>query len=247
MRTFLRNSLYSILGLSAYLRLISFLYITAIRCGLWKSKYSELYFLRNIVKPGDTCIDIGANLGYYSTQLASIVGSSGRVYAVEPIPLFGQIWKKNCKPHVNKQLILFPYALGAQTDVVRMGIPKYHGRVHHGMTKITNTSHEEYVEFFDVEMRNPDELFSGILNIQFIKCDVEGYESVVFTNCIQILQKHKPIIQTELSGTQNRIEVIQLLESLGYTMYVLRSHALVEVSLSEALELSQDFYFIHNK
>lgn len=244
MVTFLRNCMYNILGLTTYLRLVSMLYITGIRCGLWKSKYPELYFLKHIVKHGDTCIDIGANLGYYSTQLASIVGATGNVYAVEPIPLFGDIWKKNCKPHTYKQLTLFPYALGAKTDKVQMGIPVSNGRVHHGMTKIASTAQEQYLHFFDVTMRNPDELFSDIQQLAFIKCDVEGYESEVFRNFTTTIQKFKPIIQTELSGSENRTNVIQLLESMGYTTNVLRNNTLVPVQIIEALELSQDFYFV---
>lgn len=244
MTAILRNILYSILGLHRYLRLISAIYIRAIRAGFWKSKYPELYYLRTIVKPGDTCIDIGANLGYYSTQLRDIVGNAGVVYAIEPIPLFGDIWKKNCKPHTYPHVTLLPYALGAQTDTVRMGIPMKNGRLHHGMTKIASTANEQYMHYFDVEMRNPDELFSHLQTLSFVKCDVEGYESEVFRNFTKTIQKHKPIIQTELSGTENRTYVITLLQSLGYTTHVLRNSQLVQISLNEALELSQDFYFL---
>ncbi len=40
--------------------------------------------LARIVQPGWTCLDVGANQGYYSLVLAALVGSSGRVLAVEP-------------------------------------------------------------------------------------------------------------------------------------------------------------------
>jgi hypothetical protein len=84
----IRNILLQVLGLKLYLRLISKIYITCISLGMWKKKYPELFYLDSILKPGNTCIDIGANLGYYSTKMSKLVGISGKVYAIEPIPLF---------------------------------------------------------------------------------------------------------------------------------------------------------------
>jgi FkbM family methyltransferase len=39
------------------------------------------------VKPGMRCIDVGANIGYYTVLLAELVGNTGRVQAWEPHPL----------------------------------------------------------------------------------------------------------------------------------------------------------------
>lgn len=46
--------------------------------------YSEL--LSALLKPGDTVIDAGANIGYISKCLADMVGGRGQVFACEPIP-----------------------------------------------------------------------------------------------------------------------------------------------------------------
>lgn len=37
------------------------------------------------VRPGDVCVDAGANVGYYTNLFASRVGAGGRVVAVEPV------------------------------------------------------------------------------------------------------------------------------------------------------------------
>lgn len=47
---------------------------------------NETCFLRDHIKEGDICFDIGANVGYYTNLFASRVGSLGRVIAVDPIP-----------------------------------------------------------------------------------------------------------------------------------------------------------------
>lgn len=242
-----RQLILNIFGLKSYLRFVSKAYLTGISLGLWKEKYPELYYLDSIIKPGNTCIDIGANLGYYSTRMAKLTGANGQVYAIEPIPLFGEIWKKNVNPTINKQVTLLPYALGENAGTVQMGIPEKNGRIHHGMTKIASSANEKYVRYFDVEMRNPDQLFAGLKELHFVKCDVEGYESIVFDNFKTILAKFQPIIQTELNGEENRKTVISNLMSLGYSCAILKNGKLQDISVNEALKLAQDFYFLPKK
>jgi hypothetical protein len=41
---------------------------------------------KQLVSPGDSVLDIGANIGQYSRLLSSWVGPNGQVYAFEPIP-----------------------------------------------------------------------------------------------------------------------------------------------------------------
>ena len=44
----------------------------------------ELEFIQKLLNPGDTFIDIGANTGIYSLVASRLVGSSGKVIAIEP-------------------------------------------------------------------------------------------------------------------------------------------------------------------
>ncbi|MBN2682731.1 MAG: FkbM family methyltransferase, partial [Bacteroidales bacterium] len=93
------------------------------------------------------------------------------------------------------------------------------------------------------EMKNPDKLFSEIEKIDFIKCDVEGYESEVFSNMQTLLKKHKPLVQSELSGIENRKKVIEIFENLGYLTYVLRNGVLEKVNKEVIDSINTDFYF----
>ena len=42
--------------------------------------------LRELLRPGDTFVDVGANIGYLSCVAAGLVGPSGRVISFEPAP-----------------------------------------------------------------------------------------------------------------------------------------------------------------
>lgn len=242
-----RKILLKILGLKGFIKFISRIYILLVQKGFLKKQYPELFYLNTIVNKGSTCIDIGANVGYYSTMLSRIVGEEGKVFAIEPIPMFVEIWRNNVKRSGVKNLEMFPYALGAENITVQMGIPQYNGVVHHGMTKITSTGDADYVKTFDVEMRIPNELFKNINRLDFIKCDVEGYESEVFSNMIDIIEKFKPKVQSELGGLENRMKVISIFRKLNYSVNILSANnKLVEVNDEQIKSTNKDFYFIPN-
>jgi tRNA G37 N-methylase Trm5 len=46
---------------------------------------TETEFVHRTVRSGQTVLDVGANVGYFTIVMASLVGSSGAVYAFEPI------------------------------------------------------------------------------------------------------------------------------------------------------------------
>src|SRR3954454_21752919 len=47
---------------------------------------TDLEALRWLVSPGDTVLDLGANVGLYTKRLSQLAGESGTVFSVEPIP-----------------------------------------------------------------------------------------------------------------------------------------------------------------
>jgi len=52
--------------------------------GVWEPQ--ELEWLRSHVRPGSVCVNIGANVGYFSCWMSLLTGRTGRVVAVEPNP-----------------------------------------------------------------------------------------------------------------------------------------------------------------
>lgn len=246
-----RKILIRVLGLKGYLRLVSKTYIIGISYGLMRKKYGELFFLKKIIKPGDHVLDIGANLGYYSFFMTVSAGKNGRVIGVEPIPLFAEVWKKNLRSLKGYNYALQNCALGTESrDKVTMSIPVVDGVVRHGLTKVVENqvvSKNDSLSF-EVPMKNGDQLMQdqGLTRLDFLKCDVEGYEQYVLPSLKETIQKYLPVLQIELSGNDNRLTVVDFLVNLSYEIFILKEEKLRPVEKKDIFTFNQDFYFVHS-
>lgn len=240
----LRSLLLKSLGTESYLGLVSSAYIRLISAGFLKDKYPELFYLKELVKPGFVCVDIGANVGYYSVFLSQHAGSEGRVYAIEPVPMFGNVFLRNTEKFALNNITLYRCALGSERKEVTLGTPMIDGVFRHGLTKIIENNQEENAQTYSAQMEIADQLFEPLNKIDFLKCDVEGYEVVLFPQMLRTLERCKPLIQIEISSEENRNKLMKLLQPLGYKVYKLQQNALVEMNTNEALQYENgDFYF----
>lgn len=240
----LRSLLLKSLGTESYLGLVSSAYIRLISAGFLKDKYPELFYLKELVKPGFVCVDIGANVGYYSVFLSQHAGSEGRVYAIEPVPMFGNVFLRNTEKFALNNITLYRCALGSERKEVTLGTPMIDGVFRHGLTKIIENNQEENAQTYSAQMEIADQLFEPLNKIDFLKCDVEGYEVILFPQMLRTLERCKPLIQIEISSEENRNKLMKLLQPLGYKVYKLQQNALVEMNTNEALQYDKgDFYF----
>lgn len=243
----IRALLLQTLGLDTYLSLVSDVYIRLIQMGLLKKKYPELFFLKELIKPDFVCVDIGANVGYYSTFLSLYSGKSGHVHAVEPVDLFARIFKKNVDTFALPNITLNQTALGSENKTIQMGTPMIDGVFRHGLTKVVDEKEAPTMHTYNVEMHIPDELFSSLTRFDFLKCDVEGYEVFIMPHFIKTISRFKPLIQMEISSEENRKQIFDLFLPLGYSVCKLQNHSLQKMDTKEAMKYEAgDFYFSVN-
>jgi FkbM family methyltransferase len=225
-----RLILYKSLSFKNYLFVLSKLYFVYYNLGLLKNNkfYQYPYFLKNIINRGDVVIDIGANLGYYTVILSNLVKKEGKVYAVEPIKPILSVLKKNTKNKKNVKIL--PYALGNENKEIVLGndTKAKTGFIASGSNYVIdkNTSGKDFAEVkFEAEMRKGSELFKNLKKLDFIKIDVEGYETVVLPEMEHVIDRFKPIILAE-SRQEKRKELISFLGEKKYTPYVLEDNYL---------------------
>ena len=221
MKKTLHRILYRTLPLEGYLRAVSRLFFLWQRLGLGRRapETEYVYHLPQLVRAGDTCIDIGANLGYYARTISLLAGPAGRVYAVEPVAPIRKVLSRNLRRCGNTEIL--PFALGAAAGPVRMGndSARENGYFGTGRNFVNEGGGRSDVEF-TAEMRRGSELFARLPRLDFIKCDIEGYEAVVMEEMRPLLERFRPTVLIETGG-ENRPRIVRLFTRLGYAGYTL--------------------------
>ncbi len=221
MKTLVHKILYRLLPLEAYLRVVSRLFFLWQRTGMGRYAPATEYVrhLPQLVRRGDTCIDIGANLGYYTRTLSRLAGPEGRVYAVEPVPPILAVLRRNTARCRN--VAILPYALGTERRTVTMANDSVREEGYFGTGRnFVNESGRHAAAEFTAEMRRGTELFAGLERLDFVKCDIEGYEVAVMEELRPLLERFRPTVLIETGG-DNRPRIAALFAALGYRGFTL--------------------------
>lgn len=225
--------LYRLLPLEGYLRVVSRLFFLYRALGIGRTgralEYN--YHLQQLVKEGDTVIDIGANLGYYTRPLADIVGAAGEVYAVEPVPVIFSVLKRNVGGR--KNVVLLNYALGSEERIIEMANDSVAAAGYFGTGRnfVSDGELSGDAIRFSAQMARGSRLFADLKRIDFIKCDIEGYERVVIPELQPLIERHHPTVLIETDG-ETRQEIIRMFSQMGYRAYMLENGK--EVTLDAA-------------
>jgi FkbM family methyltransferase len=236
-----KKAMYKAMPLEKYLRTVSGAYFLIYRLGFGRlfKTYEYPRFLKNLVKPGDVVIDIGANLGYYSWFFSRLAGAPGRVYAVEPVkPIFDTL-SRNMRGRKNVKL--YNYALGGQEREVTIGNDSVRGQEHFATgrnfvldAEATGRSGAE--NEFSASMRRGSELFGGLERVDLIKCDIEGYESVVIPEMEPVIDKYLPVVLLESEGETRRM-LSKFFADKGYRAFVLRGGKMAAAAPDDTKDL----------
>ena len=63
--------------------------------GHFEPHFAELFQL--LVRPGDRCVDVGANIGLHTVRMAKLAGRDGAVTAIEPDPVLARPLERNLR------------------------------------------------------------------------------------------------------------------------------------------------------
>lgn len=176
---------------------------------------------REIIKPGDTVLDIGAHIGYYTLMSADLVGKRGKVYAFEPNTDNLTLLNKNIKANRYKNVVLVDKAVAKSTKKARLFINPISTGMH-SLIDIDNNGKSTMVETVSLDNffgKKPPK-------ISVIKIDIEGGEYAAFEGMIKLLKESKKLtIFTEYSpfaikksGRSPR-GFLNYLKSCGFALY----------------------------
>jgi FkbM family methyltransferase len=189
--------------------------------------------LRQYAREGSLCVDVGANLGYFSIFMSRLVGGRGQVIAFEPMPDTVEILQKNVRVNDLRNVTVVQAAAGDVTGSV-----EFFSEQSQSMTKTASMLNHRFqgaARTTIVPSIRLDDYFVGAARYpDFIKIDVEGAEESVLNGARETLARSSPALVVEIHrwGSPESQRVLSLLSELGYSAHIF------EIRMPEALCLA---------
>jgi FkbM family methyltransferase len=174
----------------------------------------ELAALMARLNPGDTALDVGANIGFHTTALAAAVGPSGKVFAVEPVPDNAARLRSNLARNNLTHVQIYEVASGASTGEIELELTRdpafvsAHGAVGGGPVG----------RRLKVPLARIDDLWrsAGSPRVKVMKLDTEGAELDGLNGAEEMIRACRPAILLEANDEARLAVLDQWLLPRGY-------------------------------
>ena len=150
--------------------------------------------VEQLLKPGDTFLDVGANLGYFSLLAVSLVGPEGQVFAVEPNDLNVKLLESSLKANDFGNVHVMQLAAAERIETLLL-----HSTIGNGTTSALRE--HELFSGRTIPGLPLDIMLSGRAKpVALIKIDVEGFEYRALRGAQNLLRDDRPEIIFEFSA-----------------------------------------------
>jgi FkbM family methyltransferase len=174
-------------------------------------KYTEL------LKSGDTVLDIGANVGLFSFLGSAIVGDKGTIHAFEPSKNTFDALNSNIKLNGLSNVQPHQLALSNENGTISMGDAADDALNFIDINQANKNGEIVKMQTLDSFLKN-----NNINKVDFIKIDIEGAEFFCFKGAIEMFKSHPPIIIMECNENWCKrfgysvFELLTFLNGFGY-------------------------------
>ena len=208
----------------------------------WNGGYerAESKFIADSIKSTDICLDVGANIGYYTFLMASRA-LKGQVHSFEPIPLCYHLLQSSIYLNNFVNITVNNCAVGEEGNKVPFFIAK-----DSAFSSLQNSQENDLAKKIDVQVITIDEYLSSksISKVDFLKIDVEGAEMTVVNGASKLLNdanRRPRIMMLELCEHHlkdfscNVKSVIDVLKLHGYHAKILKNNKLLHYNAEDSL------------
>jgi FkbM family methyltransferase len=196
--------------------------------GVWEPNIS--YWIGRILRPGDVCIDVGANIGYDTLLASSVVGAAGKVVAIEAAPRIFSLLEHNVRVNRATNVRLVNAAVSDRRQTLTL----YSGGVRNLGATTTLASRgfpiETTVDAWALaQLLSPQE----IAGAKLIKIDIEGGELPVLRGLLAEVSRFpsEMVVIVEASWQDNPAgweSVFAQFVAAGFTAYEIENHYSLE-------------------
>jgi len=173
----------------------------------------EWSLLRRYCRPGNTVVEVGANIGGHTVAIARAVGAAGRVVAIEPQPIVFQALCANLALNCLLNVTALNCACADSVRALALPAVDYGKEGNFGGVALRPPSAEPSMT---VRCEPLDDLLRDFAQVDFIKIDVEGMERHVLAGSTRVIDRFRPMLYVENDRQGNSKSLIDMLQSLGY-------------------------------
>ncbi|MCP9751946.1 FkbM family methyltransferase [Ferruginibacter sp. HRS2-29] len=185
---------------------------------------NEIVFMQKFLKPGDTFLDIGSNIGLFSLLASGIVGANGKIIAFEPSPLTYSRLMENITLNNFTNITARNIGLSDKPGTLEM---QQSDNGYDAWNTFAPADSGKFHKSISVPVATLDDELAGVEKekVALIKLDVEGWEKYVLEGGLQFLRDHSPTLIIEFTDSNTFAagyfvqDIFTLLESLGYQWF----------------------------
>lgn len=180
--------------------------------------------LRDLIKPGDTCLDVGAFQGDLTLMMSRLVGPKGQIVTFEANPLILERLTNNCISNFLTNVFLIHGAVWHKSD-------EWLQFFNNGAaSRIDIKSSEKIEDLFRVKSISLDDfLASNKMIPDVVKMDIEGAEKHALRGFANTLELHKPHLVFE-HATNDGDDALVIIKSHGYRTFCSNQYQEVHTS-----------------
>lgn len=187
----------------------------------------------DLVKPGNTVLDVGANAGFFSLLCARLTGPAGRVIAFEPIPSVRARLAANIALNDFRHVEVISKAVSDMEATLTI----YEGPEGHKGTSslrpLVTASNKLVIQAIAL-----DDIAEEIGKISCVKIDIEGAEMCALIGMKKLVERDRPYFIIEFteaylkSFTHSVGQMVEWLLARGYQLYRIEEAGLIPLDLS---------------
>lgn len=193
----------------------------------------------NFCPSGGVAMDVGANFGEWSLQMARAVGKTGQVFAFEPSPDIAEALRKTLSVNGQTQTTVIEAAVSALVGDADFTVNAAHsGKSGIDTGDTGGASHQVTVKTLSLDDFARQQT---LRRLDLIKIDVEGHEAEVLEGAETVLETFAPAIVLEagVDPDHDRVKVKDILERHRYKMAgAIFPHGIIETTWNDYLGLS---------
>ncbi|MFA5386120.1 MAG: FkbM family methyltransferase [Candidatus Paceibacterota bacterium] len=189
---------------------------------------------KDVVRPGNVVIDLGANIGYFTLLAAKLVGETGKVFSFEPEPSNFYYLQKNIKINDFNNAVAFQKAVSNKNGETSLFVCTYDSGHHtinqSGGIEAYRHGRSGRTKKISIETVALDDFFEGKIDrVDILKIDVEGAEAIAIEGMEKILMNNRnikifleffPLLINEMGNSPKKL-INDLINKYQFSIFVI--------------------------